>query len=149
MNHTLYVGSDHGGFERKEQLKAWLTELGYQVIDKGAFQLDPTDDYPDFAFEVAHQVVADFTSRGVLLCRSGGGMAITANRVAGIRAVEGYSEDSVQHGRQDNDANILTLASDWLSLDQMKRFIQIFLETPFSHQERHQRRIHKLERTSL
>ncbi len=146
---TLYLGSDHGGFVAKESLKMWLEQQGYQVTDCGAYQLDRSDDYPDFAFKVAQSVAQDQTAYGILICRSGGGMAITANRISGIRAIEGYSENSVQHGRQDNNANVLTLAGDWLSLDQMQQMITLFIKTPFSEEERHQRRIQKIESYTL
>ena len=145
----IYLGSDHGGFEAKEALKTWLQQQGYEITDCGAYELDQNDDYPDFALKVAQAVSADPAAKGLLLCRSGGGMAIAANRVHGARAIEGYSEQSVQHGRTDNNANILTLAGDWLSMPQMQQMVHLFLSTSFSGEDRHQRRIDKIESNSV
>ncbi len=141
----IYLGADHGGYEYKEELKSWLIDRGYSVEDCGAFQLDKDDDYPDFALIVAQKVSHSGDGVGVLLCRSGGGMSMAANKVVGVRAVEGYSEKSVVHSRTDNDANVLTLAGDYLGIEQVREFTRLFLETEFGGEERHVRRITRIK----
>ncbi len=138
---NIYLGTDHGGFEYKEQLKPWLSDQGYVVTDCGAHQLEPEDDYPEFAFQVANRVAQDTNSRGILLCRSGAGMAIAANKVAGIRAVDVVDQKSVVLAREKNDANIISLAGDWMKLEEIKKIISLFLETRFSQAKRHVHRI--------
>ncbi len=141
----IYLGSDHGGFVLKEKIKLWLTEWGYSFEDMGALALDPTDDYPDFAFTVARKVVESPENRGVLLCRSGGGMVIAANKIKGIRAASVYDEKSAKHGRTNDDVNIISLAGDWMSEAEAKTAVHTFLLTPFSNEERHVRRLQKIE----
>lgn len=143
---TIYLGADHGGFPLKEQAKTWLKEWDYQFQDLGAHELDPQDDYPDFTFPVAEQVAkeADQGSLGVLLCRSSGGVTIAANKVLGARAVSAFSPEEASHAKEHNNANILALAGDFLSDDQAKEILKIFLETPFSGAERHVRRLGKI-----
>lgn len=141
-NKTIFLGTDHGGYELKNTIKEWLLHEGYQVEDKGAFVLDPDDDYPEFAFAVAEAVVASGESGlGLLFCRSGGGVAIAANKVRGARALEIGSPQEAQYARQVNDANIATLPADWLSEEQCKAIIKAFLEADFSNEERHARRV--------
>ena len=140
----IYIGADHGGFALKNELKPWLEQMGHVVEDCGATELNPEDDYPDFSFAVAQKVVADAESRGVLLCRSGGGVTIAANKVKGIRAVNVVDVGSAQHARADNNANVIGLSADGLQAPQAKQMIQAFLETPYSEAERHERRLEKI-----
>ena len=146
---TIYLGADHGGFAFKQQLAVWLTATGYKVKDCGAETLVPGDDYPQYAIAVAQGVAADTAAHhsaiGFLFCRSGGGMAITANKISGIRAVDIVDEKSAEHARRDNDANVATFAADWLTLDQIKVLIAVFLATPFSQDERHVRRLDQIK----
>lgn len=142
---TIYIGADHGGFLMKEFLKTELIKQGYVVEDCGAFSLDPADDYPLYAQTVAKKVLAGLDSFGILLCRSGGGMEIAANRFEGIRAVECRDIDEAVHARQDNDANILVLGADGMQQELAKDIAQTFLSTPFTQAPRHERRIQEIE----
>lgn len=140
----IFIGADHGGFAYKEFLLSFIAELGYTVTDCGAAVLNPTDDYPDLAQVVALQVVAHQDSFGILLCRTGAGMCIAANKIAGIRAVCTTSIETTQLAREHNHANILALGADELTVEQAKELVKIFLQTTISLDERHVRRIQKI-----
>ncbi|MDQ5901613.1 MAG: ribose 5-phosphate isomerase [Patescibacteria group bacterium] len=148
----IYIGTDHAGFNKKEELKKYLSELGHEVVDKGAFEYDKDDDYPDFIALVAEGVVdagpeSDEEVRGVILGGSGQGEAIEANRLLGIRTIVYYGGnlEIVKLGREHNDANILSLGARFVDLLEAKDAVKLFLETPFSGEERHIRRIVKLD----
>lgn len=153
MKPTVFVGTDHGGFELKEQLKEWLVNQGYEVADCGAHDLVPDDDYPEYAFTVAEGVVAaqaeGQAAKGILLCRTGGGMIIAANKVAGARAVEVSTEAEVQHAIDDNGAQIIALGADSLSdlvgekevWPRVQSLVAQFLGREFPGEDRHQRRL--------
>lgn len=139
---TIHIGADHGGFELKQELIPWLESQGCAVFDHGADALDPNDDYPTFAFAVAEAVVAAPESIGILVCRSGGGMAIAANKVAGARAVVVTDERAVRHALEHNDANILVLSGDWLVSSELAReLLKIALLHTTTLEPRHQRRL--------
>src|SRR3989344_6897439 len=141
----VYIGADHGGFNLKEKVKHKLVEWGFDVEDMGAKTLDPDDDYPEFAYAVAKKVSEDpSASRGILLCRSGVGMDIVANKVKGIRSAQVFNEEMAKKSREHEDANILTIATDYLSEENMMQIIKIWLETPFSNEARHARRIEQV-----
>ena len=106
----IFIGADHRGYPLKEALEAYLLEKGHTIEDKGAFELNPTDDYPDFAYPVAKAVAEDPSARGILLCGSGMGMDVVANKVRGVRATVGYSKDAIHHARAHDDINVITLA---------------------------------------
>lgn len=137
----VIIGTDHGGYNQKEQLKGQLQEAGYSVEDMGTFSGNTPDDYPEFAVKVAEAVQADPEARGVLLCRSGEGMEIAANKFKGIRASLVWRPDIAAETRHDNDANIIVLPSDFVAEHDMVTIVKTFLDTPFSHEERHARRI--------
>lgn len=137
----VYLGADHGGFEYKEILKPWLEAEGYTVHDCGAHEMDEQDDYPEFSFKVAEAVAANSKAAGILLCRSGAGMVIAANKVVGCRAVAASTEEQAHHARTNNGANIVAVSGDWMSVDEMKRVIAAFLTSPGATEERHLRRI--------
>jgi ribose 5-phosphate isomerase B len=143
----IYIGSDHAGYELKEKLKIYLGSLGYGVEDKGAFNLDPIDDYPDFIKPTAEEVSKNKDSFGIILGGSGEGEQISANKIEGIRAIEYYGGnlDIVRLGREHNNANILSLGARFIKEDEAKEAVKIFIETPFSEDERHIRRINKIE----
>lgn len=145
---TLVLGADHGGYPYVETLIQKLENEGYTVMSVGAEQLDPNDDYPKFAFEVGKTVSAlraqGRAAYGILLCRSGAGMTIAANKIAGIRAVTATTDAQVRHSREHNDANVLSLSADWSTAEDMWRLIQVFIATPFSKEVRHQRRIDQI-----
>lgn len=138
----IYVGADHGGFALKEQLKTWLQEWNLPMTDLGAQAYDVADDYPDFALAVAQAVQpADL---GIVACRSAAGVVIAANKVVGIRAVAPLTVEAAQHARAHNDANVLGLSGDWLDAATAKAIVQAWLQTPFSNEARHRRRLEKI-----
>ncbi|MFA6325440.1 MAG: RpiB/LacA/LacB family sugar-phosphate isomerase [Candidatus Paceibacterota bacterium] len=148
----IYIGADHAGFELKGKLVSFLNELGYEVEDKGAFELNENDDYPDFIKPVAEAVVSaegpePEERRGIILGGSGEGEEMSANKIEGIRAAEYYGGnlEIVRLAREHNDANILSLGARFILEDEAKEAVKIFLETKFSGDERHIRRINKLE----
>lgn len=142
----VFLGADHRGFELKEKLKEWLKEHGYSVEDMGAHGLNPDDDYPDFAFAVAEKVAEDpVAHRGILLCGSGAGMDIAANKVRGIRATVSWSAESAVHARSHDNVTIISLAADWTPPDKAADIIRTFLETQFSSEECYTRRLKKIE----
>ena len=143
----IYIGSDHAGYELKEKIKIFLTEHGYKTLDKGAHKFDNEDDYPDFIIPVAEAVSKNPDSFGIVLGGSGEGEAMSANRIEGVRAAEYYGGDPeiVKVSRLHNNANILSLGARYISEDDAKEAILLFLETKFKEEERHVRRIKKLE----
>lgn len=141
----VYLGADHGGFELKEKVKGWLTELGFEYQDLGATALDNTDDYPPFAKAVADQVITNPLNRGILICRSGGGMVIAANKIKGTRAIYVFDEKSARHAREHNDANIACLAAGWIQESDARKAIEAFLTSMFSEEDRHSRRINQIK----
>lgn len=143
---NIYIGADHRGFELKEMLKPWLSGLGHTVTDCGSEKLDPNDDYPDVAFAVAEKTVADAESRGIVLCGSGVGVTIAANKVKGARASTGISVDEVVLGRRDDDMNILAISANYTNESMVKSMVEVFLATPFAADERHVRRLDKIKR---
>jgi ribose 5-phosphate isomerase B len=160
MNTTIiHIGSDHAGYELKEALKLFLEKKGYQVIDHGADEYDEDDDYPDFIFPVAQNVALDTDSKGIILGGSGQGEAIAANRIKGIRTVVFNGQyqpvdgrevpEEIIISRQHNDANILSLGARFLSEEEAKEAVDLWLETDFSGEERHLRRIKKLDQISF
>jgi ribose 5-phosphate isomerase B len=145
----IYIGSDHQGFQLKEALAAWLKKEGYDVEDVGDKNLNPEDDYPQFAQAAAHKVlVSDAKNpRAILLCGNGQGMAIAANRFKGIRAVVAWDEHEAKTSRIENDSNILSLSARQLDGDitNMKNIIVAWLNTGFSAATRHIRRNQEID----
>lgn len=143
----IYLGTDHRGYELKEKIKSWLSDWGYEYEDLGNFELDQNDDYPDFIAPVAQRVSKDPESRGIVLGASGQGEAITANKFAGVRAVVFYGgpEDIVRLSREHNDANILSIGASFVDDGEIQGSIKLWLETDFTNEERHQRRIEKIK----
>lgn len=137
----IYLGTDHRGFELKEQIKAWLEENEYEVEDVGNYMFDPDDDYVDYAIKVAESIEgSEESDRGILLCGSGHGMEIVANRFPHVRAVLGFNDQVAVQGREDEDANILVLPASWTSRDEATKRIGLFLQTEKSEADRHVRR---------
>lgn len=141
----IYLGADHRGFALKEKIKNWFTKQGIEFEDLGNTVLDPQDDYPDFAHAVASKVVATRDSFGILICGTGAGMDITANRRRGIKSVLGYDPYQVKMARANDDVNILSLAADFISEEAAKKLVGVFLKTPFSGGEKHARRLAKID----
>lgn len=147
---TIHIGSDHAGFELKNEIIRFLEQKHYEVVDHGAYELDPEDDYPDFILPTAIAVAEDKDSRGIILGGSGQGEAIVANRVQGIRAAVFYGEPKgdlsiVELSRQHNDANILSLGARFLNTEETLEVVELWLETAFSGEEKHSRRINKID----
>ena len=142
----VYVASDHAGFELKHALVPYLNLLGHQAVDLGAHTLAPQDDYPDFIFPLAREV-AKGGSLGIVIGGSGQGEAIAANRVLGARAAVYYGGnlDVVRLAREHNNANILSLGARFIESGEAEEAIRMFIDTPFGHDERHMRRLGKLE----
>ena len=144
----IAVGSDHAGFEfpepfYKPEIVQFIQSLGHEVVDCGPDSPDPVD-YPDYGEKVAQTILNVDADRGVLLCGTGIGISIAANRHKGIRAAVCVNPEMAQLSREHNDANIICLGKRLLNLDECKQLIQIWIETAFSGQERHQRRVDKL-----
>jgi ribose 5-phosphate isomerase B len=145
---NIYFATDHAGFELKEKLKVYVKTLGLTVYDKGAFDFDEQDDYPDFIAQAAKEVSADpENTRAIILGGSGQGEAIVANRFPNVRAVVYYggNEEILKLSRQHNDANILSLGARFLSEKEAESAVKIWLSEKFTSEERHSRRIKKVE----
>ena len=136
------IASDHGGFEQKQELVSTLTELGHEVLDLGP-DSDASVDYPDYALLVAKAVTEGSTDRGVLVCGTGIGMAIAANKIAGIRAANVTSAEFAVLAREHNNANILALSGRFVALEDNKEIMRVFLDTAFG-KGRHERRVDKI-----
>ena len=144
----IFLGADHAGWEMKEKIKVYLRSLGHEPADEGAFNLEPTDDYPDFIDIVAKMVASDPENhRGIIFGGSGQGEAMCANRFKHVRAAVFYGGPSevVKLSREHNNANILSLGARLVDLDRAKEIIKLWLDTPFSGDDRHIRRIAKLD----
>jgi ribose 5-phosphate isomerase B len=137
----VHLGCDHAGFELKEALVARLRELGHEPVDHGPKEYDALDDYPPFCIAAAEQTVADPGSLGVVIGGSGNGEQIAANKVAGARCALAHSIETAELARQHNDANLISVGARMHDLETSLRLVQAFLETPFSGDARHQRRI--------
>ncbi|MCW2496459.1 ribose-5-phosphate isomerase [Jatrophihabitans sp.] len=137
----VYLGSDHAGFELKARLIEHLTTLGHEPVDCGAPTFDPEDDYPSFCITAGARTVADPGSLGIVIGGSGNGEQIAANKVTGVRAALVWSDDTASLARQHNDANIISIGARNHPEADALRFVEVFLDTPFSQGERHIRRI--------
>ena len=138
----IAIGADHAGFALKDQVRDALRQAGHQVIDAGTNSAESTD-YPDYADAVAHDVVSGAAERGILVCSTGVGMSIAANKVHGIRAALGVNPDEVRLTRSHNDANILTIGARYNDAPSANEMVRVFLETPFEG-GRHARRVGKI-----
>ncbi len=144
----VYIGSDHNGFNLKQQIVDYLRNLGHTVIDEGDERLDPDDDFTIFAGRVVNAMKADHdhTARGILICGSGQGMIMAANRHKGIRAGLGWSEESARSIRNDEDSNVLALPAEVLdSAKKWQAIVDTWLTTPFAGASRYKRRIKQLD----
>ncbi|KKU85117.1 MAG: Ribose-5-phosphate isomerase B [Parcubacteria group bacterium GW2011_GWA2_47_8b] len=142
---TIYLATDHAGFELKEKIKKFLAEKKYEVKDFGAFSYDENDDYPDFVKLAAEAVSKNPSDRAIVLGGSGQGEAMVANRYKGVRAAVLYKFDEgiIKLFREHNDANVLSLGARFLEEKDALRAVELWLNTPFSGEERHSRRIAK------
>ena len=144
----IFLGADHAGFELKEHIKKYLLDSGIEVVDEGAHKFDPEDDYPDFIEPAAEKVANDSDSRGIIFGGSGQGEAIAANKVKGIRAAVYYggNMEIARLSRTHNDANILSLGARFLAKEEAVEAVKLWLETDFSNEARHARRIRKISK---
>ena len=138
----IAIGADHAGFSLKEKLRHQLTGEGHEVVDYGAAS-DASCDYPDFAQPVAREVAGGRSDRGILVCSTGIGMAMAANKVDGVRAAPAQNDDEVKFTREHNDANVLTLGAKYMDEGRAMELIDIFLKTEFAG-GRHARRVAKI-----
>lgn len=143
----IYLASDHRGFELKEKIKEWLLAGNYQFQDLGNDHYDPKDDYPDFALKVARKI-KDKGGMGIIICGSGVGVSIVANRVSGIRCGLGFSVEQIKKAKEDDDINCLALAADFLGEEIAKEIVKTFLETEFLEEEKKKRRIEKIDKSN-
>ncbi|MBI2450478.1 MAG: ribose 5-phosphate isomerase B [Candidatus Nealsonbacteria bacterium] len=140
----IYLGADHAGFKLKERIKKYLGLKGIVYEDLGTHSLESVD-YPDYAIGVAKKVAKKNNARGILICGTGTGMAIAANKVKGIRAVAAYDRYSAKMSRLHNNANILALRGRFFPFEKIKKIVSVWLATPFSQKARHKRRINKIK----
>ena len=138
----ISIGADHRGIALKQKLIPWLQSHGHQVTDEGADTTDSVD-YPDYAAKVAHQVAGGQAERGILVCATGVGMCITANKVHGVRATTCQDEEVARLSRQHNDVNVVCLSGDRLNDGDAEKILQTWLTTPFEG-GRHSRRVQKI-----
>jgi ribose 5-phosphate isomerase B len=141
----IYIGSDHNGFELKEKLKDYLKEEGYEVVDKGDEQLQPDDDFPMYAAQVATAILAEPEGKGILLCGSGQGVCMAANRYKGIRASLVWDQDEAHSSRNDDDANIICLPARKIDFITARQLVDTWLNTHFAGAPRFSRRIKQLD----
>lgn len=144
MKRQVFLGADHAGFYMKEAIKDALTLEGFDVEDLGAHELDPHDDYPEYAARVAEAVLEHPGSFGVLSCGNAEGIMIAANKFDGIRAGLGYSTEAARTMREDDDANIISIPGRIATQDDGITIVKTFLRTPFSGKRRHLRRLKQL-----
>tara|TARA_Y100001935_G_C17098406_1_gene404735 strand:+ start:82 stop:522 length:441 start_codon:yes stop_codon:yes gene_type:complete len=143
----IFLATDHAGFTLKEYVKEFLLTKGHDVVDGGAHSLNENDDYPDYIKPTAEEVSKNGNSRGIIFGGTGQGEAVVANRIRGVRAVVYYggSKKIITLSREHNDANILSLGARFLSKRKAVKMIELWLNTSFSQQERHTRRIEKID----
>jgi ribose 5-phosphate isomerase B len=143
----IYIGAVHNGFEFKKQVADFLVRSGHEVVDEGDTRLDPVDDYPQFAGRTVNALLADgdTESRGLLICGSGQGMCIAANRFKGIRACLCLDAQEARVARNDDDCNVLCLPARMMSAKEAEPIISSWLRTPFAGAERFKRRIKELD----
>lgn len=145
----VYIGSDHRGFALKEKLKSLLTEWGYDYEDMGPFEYNKDDDYPDYAKLVGDKVAAEEGSRGILICGSGVGVVITANKIKGVRAGTMFDVEQVKASVADEDTNVIGLSNDYSSEENNIAITKALLESKFSGAERHVRRVNKIKKLEI
>ncbi|MFF2776867.1 ribose-5-phosphate isomerase [Streptomyces sp. NPDC058052] len=142
----VYIGSDHAGYELKTHLVEWLTAHGHEPVDCGPHLYDALDDYPPFCLRAAEKTAADADSLGIVIGGSGNGEQIAANKVKGVRAALAWSEQTAALGREHNNANVVAVGARMHTEEEATKFVEIFLSTPYSGDERHTRRIEMLSR---
>ena len=140
----IVIGSDHAGLELKSVAASWISNWGHEVLDAGAYEFDRYDDYPDFAEATAMAIKEDRADRGILLCGSGVGASITANKIPGIRAAMCHDNYSAHQGVEHDDMNVLCLGARIVGIELAKEIISTFIEAKFTGEPRHVRRVAKI-----
>lgn len=146
---TIYIGADHRGFEMKNQLIEWLQTLGHDIVDCGNTIYDKDDDWNDYANMVSEKIMTDVDGIGILLCGSGVGVSMMANRHKGIRAALCFLPDQAEHARVNDHANIICLPSNYVNEESAKSIIDVFIKSQPSLEEKYLRRKMKLDSISL
>lgn len=140
----VVIASDHAGFDLKIEMMENIRRLGHEVVDRGAFTRDPGDDYPDFAEAIGTSILGGEADRGVLICGSGVGASVAANKIPGIRAGLCHDEYSAHQGVEHDDMNVLVLGSRVVGVELARELVARFLGAAFSGEERHVRRLGKV-----
>ena len=140
----IALGSDHAGFEIKEIIKSFLTSSNIDFVDLGAYEFDALDDYPDFAKNVGYAIRNGEAQKGIIVCGSGVGASITANKIKGVRAGLCHDGYSAHQGVEHDDMNVLCIGSRIIGIELIKEIIISFINAKFSGEERHSRRLQKL-----
>ena len=138
------IGADHAGFDLKGEITTWLESQGHQVSDVGSYQMDPNDDYPDFAVAVAGSVLSGDTERGIVICGSGVGASITANKVKGIRACLCHDSYTARQGVEHDNMNVICIGGRVIGIELTKVVLEAFLDASFIQEARFQSRLDKL-----
>jgi ribose 5-phosphate isomerase B len=141
----IAIGADHAGFTMKQDLAAQIRELGHEVLDLGAHQPEPSDDYPDFAEAVGIAVMEGKAERGVLICGSGVGVSVAANKIPGIRAAVCHDAYSAHQGVEHDNMNVLVLGSRIIGSELARELVRVYIAARFSGDERHRRRLAKVD----
>ena len=141
----IAIGMDHWGFIWKEELVSFLERQGHDLVDKGAYKHDPNDDYPDFVVSVARAVASGEVSRGIVVCGSGVGASIAANKVPGVRCAMCHDSYSAHQGVEHDDMNVLAIGSRIVGIELAKELVEAFLSASYTGEARHQRRLDKVK----
>lgn len=142
----IIIGSDHAGFRLKEDIKTFFDKHGYSYVDVGTYNDEKKVDYPDYAKKVAVQVAKNKGDKGILICGTGVGMCIAANKIKGIRAAVCYDVKTAKQSREHGDVNVLCLGGRVTKIETAVKIVNVWLNTKFSNIERHKRRIEKIKR---
>lgn len=144
---TIFIGADHRGFELKNRIMEYLQDKNIRVEDMGAYQYDAEDDYPDFAQKVAEAVLQNPSEfLGIVTCGSGVGVSIAVNRYKGIRCAIGFETDQVSHAKENDHINVLSIPSDYVTIEKAQEFIDTFIETKQKENKKYTRRTKKLDK---
>lgn len=149
LDMRIAIGSDHAGFELKQHMKGWLEQRGYEVMDEGAHSYDPLDDYPDFAEAVGEAVRSGRAERGLLICGSGVGASVAANKMTGVRAGMCHDTYSAHQGVEHDNINVIVLGSRIVGVALAEELVAAYLGATFSNEERHVRRLKKVRAIEL
>lgn len=141
----LFLSSDHGGYRLKKQLTAFLDSLKVTYKDLGPYEPDENDDYPEYVLSLVKEMRKDPKNMGLVICRNGVGVSMMANRFKGIRAALSWDPKHAASTKNDDNTNVLALPADYISLDEAKKILVSWVETPFSGNDRHKRRVNKVE----